>query len=86
MLSISCAEVVDDRIVYTLVGDVMTIHLVRLEQIVNNSIAQGMKVCFDMSAVMTLDGGAVQFFTQGKGRLAALVGPPPPLDELRTPR
>ncbi|GEM_PF-2697265 len=85
MLSISFAEVEDDRIVYTVVGDVMTIHLVRLEQIINNSLARGMKVYFDMSAVMTLDGGAVQFFTEGKGRLATLVGPPPPLDEFRTP-
>lgn len=85
MLSISFAAIVDDRIVYSMVGDVSTIHLVRLEQIINNSLAQGMKVCFDMSAVMTLDGGAVQFFTEGKGRLATLVGPPPPLDELRSP-
>lgn len=84
MLSISFAAVVDDQMIYAVVGDVSTIHLVRLEQIINNSLAKGMKVCFDMSAVMTLDGGAVHFFTEGRGRLATLVGPPPPLDELRS--
>ena len=84
MLSISFSCLAGNRIVYTLVGDITTIHLVRLEQIINSSIAKGMGVCFDMSAVMTLDGGAVHFFTEGPGTLAALAGPPPPLDEFRS--
>ena len=83
MLAISCTEVVDDRIVYTLVGDVTTIHLRRLAQIINSTRTHGRTVCFDMSAVMILDRDTTFFFTEGPGRLAIFIDFSPPLDELR---
>ena len=48
MLLISFSAIIDDWIVYKVVGDVKAIHLARLEQIINNSLSRGMKVSFDM--------------------------------------
>lgn len=71
------------QVVYSLAGDVKAIYIARLEQIILRSQKSGMRVCFDMDKVHSLDAGVLRFFTEGAGRDCVVIAPPKQLQLMR---
>lgn len=76
MFSITFQGFTGMRVIYVLTGDVRSIYLTRLEQLIRASRRHGMNVCFDMEQVTSLDAGVLRFFAEGPGREAQVQAPP----------